>query len=292
VKPAPFAWHRATSVDHALALLTEHGHDAKPLAGGQSLIPAMNFRLARPGVLVDLNGITGLTGIDVQSGGVLRCGAMTRQRALERNATIAARAPLLAEALPFVAHAAIRTRGTVGGSVAHGDPAAEIPAVLVALDARYLLQSSGGERWLAADAFMTGLFTTALEPGELLAAIEIPPMAPRTGWAFLEMARRHGDFALAGVACTLTVGDSGVCEGARIAVFGVGEGPVLCTRAAAVLTGAAAGPEVFREAAAAVAADVDPPSDIHASAAYRRSLIEVLTRRALGRAAERATVAT
>jgi CO/xanthine dehydrogenase FAD-binding subunit len=161
----------------------------------------------------------------------------------------------------------------VGGSVAHGDPAAEIPAVLVALDARYLIQSSGGQRWLAADAFMTGLFTTALEPGELLSSIEIPPMAPRTGWAFLEMARRHGDFALAGVACTVTVDDAGGCESARIAVFGVGEGPVLSGRAAAVLTGARPGPGVFREAAAAVASEVDPPSDIHASAEYRRSLV-------------------
>ena len=287
MKPAPFEWFSASSTEEALALLTEHGEHAKPLAGGQSLIPAMNFRLARPAVLVDLNGITELSGVAVQADGVLRCGAMTRQGMLEKSEMGAAHAPLLAEALPFVAHAAIRTRGTVGGSIAHGDPAAEIPAVLSALGARYLVQSSGGQRWLAADAFMTGLFVTALEPGELLVAIEIPPMAPRTGWGFLEMARRHGDFALAGVACTLTLDDTGTCEDARIVAFGIGDGPVLCTAAAEVLVGATPGLEVFREAASVVASDVTPSSDVHASAAYRRSLVEVLTRRALARAAER-----
>ena len=292
MKPAPFEWYRASSTEEALGLLAEHGQDAKPLAGGQSLIPAMNFRLARPSVLVDLNGVAELSGIAEQPDGVLRFGAMTRQRALERSSAVATRGPLIAEALPWVAHAAIRTRGTVGGSIAHGDPAAELPAVFAALDARYLVQSSGRQRWLSAGAFMTGLFVTALEPGELLVAIEIPPMAPRTGWAFLEMARRHGDFALAGVACTLTLDSAGICEGARIAAFGVGDGPVLSTKAAAVLAGAAPGPKVIGEAAAAVAADVDPSSDIHASAAYRRSLVEVLTNRALTRATERATVAT
>lgn len=291
MKPAPFEWYPATSTVEALALLAEHGHDAKPLAGGQSLIPAMNFRLARPAVLVDLNGVADLSGIAVQPDGSLRCGAMTRQRALERSGVVAASAPLVAESLPWVAHAAIRTRGTLGGSIAHGDPAAELPAVLAALDARYLVQSSTGQRWLAADAFMTGLFVTALEPGELLVAVDIPPMAPRTGWAFLEMARRHGDFALAGIACTLTLDSDGTCKSARIVAFGVGDGPVLSTKAA-VLVGAKPEPKVLSDAAAAVAADVDPPSDIHASGEYRRSLVEVLTRRALTRAAERATVAT
>lgn len=292
MKPAPFAWYPATSTVEALALLAEHGHDARPLAGGQSLIPAMNFRLARPAVLVDLNGVADLSGIAVQSDGVLRCGAMTRQRALERSEAVATTAPLLAEAMPWVAHAAIRTRGTVGGSIAHGDPAAELPAVFTSLGARYLVQSSGGQRWLAADAFMTGLFVTALEPGELLVAIEIPPMASRTGWAFLEMARRHGDFALAGVACTLTLDSEGNCDEARLALFGVGDGPILSTGAAAALKGAKPNRDAFRAAADAVESEVDPPSDIHASAEYRRSLSGVLTRRALIRAAERAAMSS
>ena len=291
MKPAPFAFFRATSTEEALGLLAEHGHDAKPLAGGQSLIPAMNFRLARPAVLVDLNGVAELAGISAQPDGSLRCGAMTRQRAMERSTAVAAAAPLLAEALPWVAHAAIRTRGTIGGSIAHGDPAAELPAVLTALDARYLVQSSGGQRWLAADAFMTGLFVTALEPGELVVAIEIPPMAPRTGWAFLEMARRHGDFALAGVACTVTLDEAGNCNAARIALFGVGDGPVLSTAGSDALKGRKPVVDAFLGAAAAVEAEVDPPSDIHASADYRRSLSKVLTRRALTIAAERAGVA-
>ena len=287
MKPAPFDWYRSSSADEALALLGQHGDEAKPLAGGQSLIPAMNFRLARPAVLVDLNGAGDLAGIDSRSDGVLRIGAMTRHRAIERSAAVSRHAPLLAEAMPWVAHAAIRTRGTVGGSVAHGDPAAELPAVFAALGARYLLRSSGGERWVAADAFMTGLFVTVLEPGELLTAIDVPPMPPRTGWAFVEMARRHGDFALAGVACTMTVDEAGNCAHARVVLFGVGDGPIVSGSAAALI-GAKPGPNAFRAAAAAIESEVDPPSDIHATAAYRRSLIEVLTRRALGKAAERA----
>ena len=288
MKPAPFAYYRATNADEALALLGEHGDEAKPLAGGQSLIPAMNFRLARPTVLVDLNGAGELAGIDVQPHGALRVGAMTRQRTVERSATMAAHAPLLAEAMPWVAHVAIRTRGTVGGSVAHADPAAELPAVFAALNARYLVRSSGGSRWISADAFTTGLFATALEHGELLTAIEIPPMPRRTGWAFVEMARRHGDFALAGVACTVTLDDNGVCGNTRIALFGVGDGPIVSTGAAAVMIGTAPSPDAFRAAADAAESDVDPPSDIHATASYRRHLVGVLTRRAFARATERA----
>ena len=288
MKPAPFAFYRTASADEALALLAQHGDDAKPLAGGQSLIPAMNFRLALPTVLVDLNGATELAGIEVQPTGAMRIGAMTRHRAVERSETIAAHAPLLSDAMPWVAHAAIRTRGTVGGSVAHADPAAELPAVFAALDARYLVHSSGSSRWIAADAFATGLFATALEPGELLTAVEIPPMARRTGWAFVEMARRHGDFALAGVSCTVTVDDNGTCASARIALFGVGDGPVVSTGAAAVLEGAMPNSDVFRAAAATAENEVDPPSDIHATATYRRHLVGVLTRRALAKAAERA----
>ncbi len=288
MKPAPFDWYRAGSADEALALLAEHGSDAKPLAGGQSLIPAMNFRLARPSVLVDLNHSDDLAGIETTATGDLRIGAMTRQQALERSAEVAAQAPLLAEALPWIAHAQIRTRGTVGGSVAHADPAAELPAVFAALGARYQIRSRAGERWVDATSFTTGLFATELQPGELLTTIEIPSTHPSTGSAFIEMARRHGDFALAGVACTITLDSWGKCSEARVALFGVGDGPVLSAHASGLLVGAMPDAAAIRAAAAAIEAEVDPPSDIHASSAYRKHLSGVLSRRALTVAIERA----
>ena len=288
MKPAPFAYHRPESVDDALALLRTHGADAKPLAGGQSLIPAMNFRLARPAVLVDLNGIAALAYVREAPDG-LRIGAMARQRAVERDPAVRRAAPLLAEALPHVAHAQIRNRGTIGGSVAHADPAGEIPAVLLALDARFEVRGPGGARTVPAERFFTGLFATALAPGDLLVEIAVPAMAARTGWAFLEVARRHGDYALAGVATTVTLDEAGRCRAARIALLGVGDGPVLARRAAKTLAGEAPTDKVLREAAGVAAAkDVDPPGDIHASAAYRRQLVAVLTRRALATACDRA----
>ena len=176
MKPAPFEYHRPDSVDQALALLAEHGYDAKLLAGGQSLVPAMNFRLAQPAVLIDLNRVAGLDGIGEAEGGV-RIGAMARQRAAERSPLVAARAPLLAETLPYVAHAQIRNRGTVGGSIAHADPAGEIGAVMLALGARFHLRGPGGTRAVEAAEFFTGLFGTALEAEEMLVEVEIPPMA-------------------------------------------------------------------------------------------------------------------
>ena len=288
MKPAPFEWYSAGSAAEALALLDEHGDRAKPLAGGQSLIPAMNFRLAQPAVLVDLNRAAELSGIEVLPDGHVRIGAVTRQQEIERNPAMARHAPLLAEAMPFVAHMQIRTRGTVGGSVAHADPAAELPAVFAALGARYQLRSRSGERWIDAESFAVGLFATELQPGELLTTIEVPPIATRTGSAFIEMARRHGDFALAGVACTVTLDDAGRCTNSRVALFGVGEGPLLSTRAAKCLVGSVPDEEAIREAASAAESEVEPPSDIHATAAYRKHLTGVLTRRALARAAARA----
>ena len=289
MKPAPFEWYRANSADEALALLAEHGESAKPLAGGQSLIPAMNFRLARPAVLVDLNRANDLAGIETTNGGGVRIGAMTRQQAIERSETIATRVPLLAEAMPWVAHVQIRTRGTIGGSVAHADPAAELPAVFTALGARYLLRSRGGERWVDAESFATGLFATELQNGELLTSIEVPPLPQGTGFSFIEMARRHGDFALAGVACSITRDASGTCSAARVALFGIGDGPVLSASAARTLIGTVPDEKAIREASESVGTEVDPPSDIHATAAYRKHLSVVLTRRALTRAAARAT---
>lgn len=287
MKPAPFAYHRPDTLDEALALLAEHGYDAKVLAGGQSLVPAMNFRLAQPAVLVDLNRVAGLDGIDAADGG-LRIGCMARQRAAERSAAVAERAPLLAEALPHVAHPQIRARGTVGGSLAHADPAAELPAVMLALGARFLLRGPAGERTVDAADFYTGLFGTALEEGEILVSVDVPAAAPRTGTAFAELSRRHGDFALAGVAAALVLDDAGRCSAARVALFGVADGPVLAASAAAVLVGEVPSAEAIRAAASAAAAALDPPADIHASAAYRRHLAEVLVRRTLPVAVTRA----
>lgn len=292
MKPAAFAYHRPRTVDEALELLAQGGTAAKPLAGGQSLIPAMNFRLARPAILVDLNGIADLAYVREDAAG-LHIGAMTRQRAAERDPLVARLAPLLREALPHVAHVQIRNRGTIGGSIAHADPAAELPAVMLALGARFQARGRAGAREVPADRFFTSLFTTALAPDELLIGITVPSPPPRSGSAFVEIARRHGDYALAGVAVRVTLDEAGRCHDARIALLGVGERPVLAARAAKALTGAPPTPERIRDAASVVAAkDVDPPGDIHASSAFRRHLTGVLTRRALTIAFARAAPAS
>jgi 6-hydroxypseudooxynicotine dehydrogenase subunit alpha len=298
VKPAPFDYFAPGTLDEALALLAEHGDEAKPLAGGQSLIPAMNFRLARPRVLVDLNRVAALSYVRSEKGGGgggggggVEIGAMTRQRAVERSDVVARAAPLLAEAMPAIAHPQIRNRGTVGGSIAHADPSAELPAVALALDARFRARSATGERTIVAADFFKGMLETALEPGELLVEIALPPLRPRTGTAFLEVARRHGDYALVGVAAVVTLDATGRCQAARIALLSVGDSPVLAVEAGKTLVGQKRSDELLRAAAdTAAKRDVDPPSDIHASAAYRRRLVDVLTRRALARAFERAEI--
>ena len=291
MKPAPFDYFTPATLDEALALLARHGGDAKPVAGGQSLIPAMNFRLARPAVLVDLNRIAALAYVRPESGGVA-IGAMTRQRTVEQSEVVARAAPLLAEAMPSIAHPQIRNRGTVGGSIAHADPSAELPAVMLALDARFRTKSATGERAIPAGEFFRGTLETALEPGELLVEIALPPLPARSGTAFLEMARRQGDYALVGVAAVVTLDSRGRCKTARLSLLSVGDGPVLATEAGKTLAGHTPSEELLRAASdAAAARDVDPPSDIHASAAYRRQLVAVLTRRALARAFERAGTA-
>jgi carbon-monoxide dehydrogenase medium subunit len=284
MKPAAFDYFQPRSIEEALSILAKHGSAAKPLAGGQSLIPAMNFRLSRPAVLVDLNTVPELAYVKEQNG-QLAIGATTRQAVAERNPLIAQRAPLLKETMPFIAHAQIRNRGTIGGSLAHGDPAAELPSVMVALDATFRLRSVKGARTVKADEFYTGLFETALQPGELLEEISIPAMPARSGYAFLEISRRHGDFALSGVACRVTLNEKGKCSEARIALVSVGDGPVPARRAVKALTGEMPGEKVIAEAAElAGSKDCDPPSDIHASTAYRRKLTTVLVRRAVTQA--------
>jgi len=287
MKPPSFRYFRPRSLDEALTLLERE--EAKPLAGGQSLIPAMNFRLAAPEALVDLNEVHELAGIS-DTGGIVRIGAMTRHAAVERDERIANRVPLLGETMPHIAHPQIRSRGTIGGSLAHADPAAELPAVILALDTSLVIRSTGGERRVEAGDFFTGLFATALEPGELVTAVEIPAAPARTGWAFEEFARRHGDYALVGVAVRVTLNAKGRCESCRIVLLSVGDGPVMARTAMQSLEGADLGPDAIRDAAErAGSADIDPPADIHASAVYRRQLARVLTRRALTRAAARAS---
>jgi len=288
VKPASFVYHRPATLDEALALLADHGGDAKPLAGGQSLIPAMNFRLARPAILIDLDRVRELAFMTAGPDG-LRLGAMTRQRDVERSPLAARAAPLLHETLPFIAHPQIRNRGTIGGSLAHADPAAELPAVALALDARLHVRRRDGARWIPAAEFFTGLFATALTPEELLVEVAVPAPPAHSGWAFEEVARRHGDYALVGVAAAVTLDSQGRCERVRLALLSVGEGPVLAAQAAGLLVGQVPSADLIRAAAdAAATSDIDPPGDIHASPAYRRQLAAVLTRRALTRSLERA----
>lgn len=287
MKPAAFRYRRPGSVEEAVAELAATGGDARPLAGGQSLVPAMNFRLSTPSVLVDLNRVEEMAFVR-KVDDELRIGAMTRQRKAETHPEVAASAPLLAEALGWVGHPQIRNRGTVGGSLAHADPAAELPAVLLALGGRCRLVGPGGERWVAADDFYTGLFGTACAEDELLVEVALPTARERTGGAFEEAARRHGDFALAGVAAWMALDGGDRCETVRLGLVGLGPRPDQAREAAGLLEGEPPGPEALAAAARRVAEAIDPPEDVHATAAYRRRLAETLARRALERAVERA----
>jgi len=289
VKPPRFSYANPATIDEALGLLAEHGADAKVLAGGQSLMPLLNFRLARPGTVVDVNGVAALTTLAAGADGGLRIGALVRQRALERSGLIRERCPLIAQAMPFVGHPQIRARGTLGGSLAHADPAAELPAVMVALGARLTLRRAGGERTLAAEDFFVALLTTALAPDELLTEIALPPWPARTGSSVHEVAKRRGDFALGGVVATLSLDAQGRVGCARIVCFGIGPGPVRAADAERSLAGGAPGPAALAEAGRLASAGVDPSDDIHASGAYRKRLAGVLTTRALRDALASAT---
>jgi aerobic carbon-monoxide dehydrogenase medium subunit len=289
LKPAPFRYARPRNFADAVELLAAADHDVKILAGGQSLVPMMNLRLVRPTVLVDLNDVPGLDHVTPNADGGLSIGALVRHAALAGSATVIERAPLLAEAARHVGHAAIRHRGTLGGSLAHADPAAELPAALVALGAELSLHGRRGARTIQASEFFLGLLTTALKPDEILVEIRVPPL-PGAGWGFAEVVRREGDFALAGVVALVdrAVGSSGRCESARLVGFGVGDRPVRFAAAEDILTspshdrGAA-----LTRAAAAAAEECDPPDDVHASAEYRRHLATVLTEDAVSQALTR-----
>ena len=287
MKPAPFKYVKASSLAHALSLKAEHGDDARFLAGGQSLIPAMNFRLARPAVLIDINGLSDLAGCSEAEGGKVRLGALTRYRALERNGGFLKSCPLFADALPHIAHPQIRNRGTIGGNLSHADPASELPAVVMAMGARLRLKSATAEREVEASDFFVGLLTTDVQPDEMLVEIILPVERPRSGACFMEVARRRGDFALAGVAAIVTLDADGVCSEVRLGLCGVGETPVDASGAAASLIG-----ETFSDkAVAAVAADVQrliaPTGNVHATSDYQRHVAGVLTSRALRAAHQR-----
>jgi carbon-monoxide dehydrogenase medium subunit len=287
MKPAPFKYVAARSIEEALDLKAAHGDEAKFLAGGQSLVPAMNFRLAQPAVLIDLNPIEALAYVRAD-GGAIRIGALTRYRALLRDALVADRLPLLAEALPQVAHPQIRNRGTLGGNLAHADPASELPAVVLALGGRLRARSARGERWIEAKDFFRGILATALGADEMLAEIELPARPPRTGTSFLEVARRRGDYAMMGLACTVTLAADGTCTKVRLAYCSAGDRPMAAPEAARALEGHAIGDAGARAAAEIAKSEIAPTGSVHASAAYQRHLAGVLTRRALRVAAERA----
>lgn len=286
MKPAPFVYRRPTTLDEAVALLRTGG-DAKLIAGGQSLVPLMSFRLARPALLVDLNAVPGLAYLREEDG-ALAIGAMTRQADVEASPLARARQPLLVAAVRHVGHAAIRNRGTVGGSVAHADPAAELPCVLLTSDGSVRTHGPAGGRLIAARDFFVDLFQTALAPDEVLVEVRFPIPPAGSGWAFEEVARRHGDFALAMVAVLLALDADGRVASAAIGLGGVAPTPVRARSAEALLVGARPDPALLDAAAAAIAADVDPSDDLHASAEDRRHLAVVLGRRALDCALARA----
>jgi carbon-monoxide dehydrogenase medium subunit len=288
MKPAAFEYTAPPTLAEALALKAQYGEEAKFLAGGQSLIPAMNFRLALAQWLVDVNGIGTLDFVRQTPDGGLAIGALTRQRALERHPLIAQHAPLWHEAIPFIAHPQIRNRGTLGGSLAHADPAAELPVLAVASEARFKLQAAHGERWVPASAFFLGLFMTALAPEEMLVEVALPPLPARTGTAFIEFARRRGDYALMGVAAVITLDDHDRCQAARIVYLNAGDGPVVAAQAAQTLLGHTASAELFAAAANAAQAEITPYGNVHATANYQRHLAKVLTQRALAHAFEKA----
>ncbi len=286
MKPPPFEYHAPVTSEEALELLAQLGDEAKLLAGGQSLVPLLNFRLARPRHLIDLNGISELAYIQVRDG-ALHLGAMVRQRALERSEIVAEGWPLLHACIPFIGHPQIRNRGTVGGSVAHADPAAELPAVLTALDARFLVRSRSADRLLSPEELFLTYLTTSLSPDEMLVEIRVPPQPRDAGWAFQEVSRRHGDFALVGVAALLQL-QEGVCRNCRIVLTGVGGTPVRATSVEGALMGQRVDEPLIASASALVAGDIDPPSDVHATSEYRRRVAAVLVQRTLREALSRA----
>jgi carbon-monoxide dehydrogenase medium subunit len=287
MKPPRFQYFAPRTLDEACSLLASQGEGAKVLAGGQSLIPLLNFRLAHPEALIDINRIADLAYVRAADGG-LAIGALTRQHAVERSELVRTRVPILAEACRFIGHLPIRHRGTIGGNLAHADPASELPAVMVTLEAQLVLSSAKGSRTLPAERFFVAPLTTSLQTGEMLTEIRVPALPARTGGAFVEMARRAGDYALVGVAALITLDGSGRCQRARLALCGVGPTPIRAGAAEEALVGQAPSDALLGEAANRAAVATSPPSDVHGSAAFRTKLARHFTREAIRLAAQRA----
>ena len=289
MKPAPFEYHAPESIEQALELLQQNADTAKVLAGGQSLVPAMNFRVVQPSMLIDLNRLRAMDFVREEE--CLHIGAMTRERTLEFDGRIASRSPLLHEAAAHIAHPQIRNRGTIGGSIVNADPAAELPVLMLALNARLKALSTAGERWIEAQDFFVGMFTTALTPSEVLVEVEIPYLQPRTGWSFMEVAPRAGDYALMGVAVLLTLDEDGKCRHAKLVYLNAGDGPVDAKEAAQLMTGEVVSDELIHSVAAlASEKEITPFGNVHASAEFQRHLAKVLTQKTLKQAVERAGV--
>jgi aerobic carbon-monoxide dehydrogenase medium subunit len=275
-----------TTVAEAVELLTEHQDQASVLAGGQSLIPLLALRLARPAVLIDINGLRELSGVSV-TGGWVAIGAMTREYVAEESETVADTVPLLTAALPLIGHEAIRSRGTIGGSLAHADPAAELPAVARALDAEFVVRSQSGDRVIPAAQWFEGYLATSRRPDEILVEVRFPTAARGTGVTFQEVARRHGDFAIVGLAASLTLTDSAISD-ARMAFAGMSDVPVRAAEAEDLLVGERPSTALFEEAARRATAEIDPPADLHGSSEYRKKVAATLVRRGLQAAADNA----
>jgi carbon-monoxide dehydrogenase medium subunit len=284
MKLPPVEYEAPRSVSETVELLAEHLDEASVLAGGQSLIPLLALRLARPAVLIDINGVDELYGVSATDGYVA-IGAMTREYVAEESGTVAGSVPLLAAALPLIGHEAIRSRGTIGGSLAHADPAAELPAVARALDAEFVVRSKSGDRVVAAADWFDGYLTTSRRPDELLVEVRFPAASPGTGTSFTEVARRHGDFAIVGLATSLTIADGAISD-ARLAFAGISDVPVRAGAAEALLAGERPSAGLFDEAARLATQDMDPPADLHGSSDYRKKVAAALVRRGLQAAAD------
>ena len=288
MKPIRFDYYSPTSVEEALTLLAELGYSGKVLAGGQSLIPAMNFRMSRPSALVDLNNIPELQYI-VADGGGLKIGAMTRDSVVEYDAKVKQAFPLITEVMPNIAHPQIRNRGTFGGAIAHADPAGQLPAIVLTLNATMKIQKKGNERTVKADDFFLGAFTTAIEPDEMLTEVFLPGLPQGSACSYKQVSRQRGGYAQAAAASIVTIGEDGRCKDVRLTLLSVSDVPVLSKEAKRILIGQKPTPEAIEAVAeAAVKSEIDPGSDVHATADYRRHLIHIMIVRSLGEAFTRA----